>query len=213
MSAVALNIDGRRRSRSPLAGRTAYDGAPGRRPRQDRARPRRVGDLRRDRPVGADRARLRSAVDAHAVAALRRDDLYLLADPGGVPVRPGHRQQRRFAHRRPHRASAAGARLVPDAALRRDGLDLLHAHRVAAVLADQPVDQRDLGRHLVHLPARFRPRPVGDAARRRCSGAPASRSRSRRSRRGARIRRGWSAASTPRTRWAPSPAPSAAACC
>ncbi len=36
---------------------------------------------------GSDRARLRSRVDASAFAALRRDDVHVLADPGRVPGR------------------------------------------------------------------------------------------------------------------------------
>ena len=38
-------------------------------------------------------------LDAHAVAPLRRDGLHVLADPGGVPGRAWHRQQRRLGAR------------------------------------------------------------------------------------------------------------------
>ena len=46
----------------------------------------------------------------------------------------------RLGDRRAARAPARRARLVPDAAVRRDRLGGLHADAVAAVLADQPVD-------------------------------------------------------------------------
>ena len=51
--------------------------------------------------------------------------------------------------------------MVSDAALWRDGVDRLHAHAVAAVLADQSID---LHRSLVQLPARLRSLPLGGAA-------------------------------------------------
>jgi hypothetical protein len=138
--------------------------AGGRRPH--RTCERRVGDLRRHRPFRHDRSRLRGAVDADALAPVRRHDVYLLADPGCVPVRAWHREQHRVQHRRPLQPSAACARLVPDAAVCGDGMDVVHADRVAAVLADQSVHQHELGEDLVHLSARLRPRDVGDAARR-----------------------------------------------
>ena len=181
--------------------------------RQDRPRAGRVGDLRRDRPLGPHGARIRSAVDAHAVAALRRDHLHLLADPRRVPVRSRHRQQRRLRDRRPHGASAAGARLVPDAAVRRDGVDVVHADGVAAVLADQSVDQRRPPKASGTRSSSTSSARCGRCSRPRPCGARASRSPWPRSPRGARIRRAWSAASTPPTRSAPSPARSAAACC
>ena len=71
-------------------------------------RARSVERVRRDRAVGLTALAARGALDAHAVAAVRRDDLHLLADPRGVPGRPRHRQQRRLG---------AGAR--PGAAARR----------------------------------------------------------------------------------------------
>ncbi len=70
--------------------------------------------LRDDRALGSDGARVRGALDALAVAAVRRDHLHVLADPGRVPVRPGHRQQSRAPRlpaRRDTRAwRSAGAR-------------------------------------------------------------------------------------------------------
>ena len=48
------------------------------------------------RALRADGAGVRGAVDAHAVAALWRDGLHLLADSRGVPDRPWHRQQPGF---------------------------------------------------------------------------------------------------------------------
>ena len=80
-----------------------------------------------------------SDLDAHAVAAVRRDGLHLLADPRRVPARHRHRQQRRLGGGARHRAAAcwrsAGARCCCAARL----LDGVHADAVAAVLADQPV--------------------------------------------------------------------------
>ena len=85
---------------------------------------------------------VRGDLDAPAVAALRRHRLHLLADPRGVPRRPRHRQQRRRGARRATSRRRARARLVPAAAVRRDRLGGVRAHRVAAVLADQPVARR-----------------------------------------------------------------------
>ena len=68
--------------------------------------------------VRDDGAGGRSAVDAHAVAAVRCHDLYVLADPGGLSRRPRHRQQRRLDARAAPRPPAHGARLVPAAAVR-----------------------------------------------------------------------------------------------
>ena len=89
----------------------------------------------------------------------------------------------------------------------RDGVDGLHADAVAAVLADQSVD---LHRSLVQLPARSRALPLGGAAgrdpvgRELSAGARLGRDRRKGS------RRGWWAASMPRTRSARSSARSAA---
>ena len=77
-------------------------------------------------------------------------------------------------------AAAHRARLVPDAAVRRHLLGGLHVHAVAAVVAGQPV-ARD--QSLVQLPARSRRGRCGPSCRPRSCGAPASRSRSPRSRR------------------------------
>ena len=119
----------------------------------------------------------------------------------------GHRQQRRLGAGAQHGAAAPGAGLGADAARRRDRLGGLHAHAVAAVLADRSVD---VEQPLVHLPARSRALAVGDAAGRDPLGRqlPA----------GARLGRqrppgsgaGWSAASTPPTPSARSSARSAA---
>ena len=54
-----------------------------------------------------------------------------------------------------------GARLVPDAALRRDCLGGVHVHAVAAVVAGQSFARYE---PLVQLPARSRPHDVGRAA-------------------------------------------------
>ena len=81
---------------------------------------RRLGGLRRDRALRHDRAGVGGDLDAHAVAALRRDGLHLLADPRGVPLRHRHRQQRRLGAGAQPRAAAARARLGADAAVRRD---------------------------------------------------------------------------------------------
>src|SRR5947209_6911941 len=60
---------------------------------------RRVGDLRRHRPLRDDRARGRSDLDADSVAALRRHGLHVLADPRRLPHRVGYRQQPRRGDR------------------------------------------------------------------------------------------------------------------
>ena len=163
--------------------------------------------------LGIDRARLRSAVDAHAVAALRRHDLHVLADPRRLPVRSRHRQQHRLGDRRPRRhvpgSRSAGARCC--SAPRWRGRPTCSPSRCRTGRSirrsiDQPgiwfTFQLDFVRALwAMLPARD---PVG---RELPAGARVGRCRV------ARIRRGWSAASTRPTRSARSPAPSAAACC
>ena len=60
-----------------------------------------------------------------------------------------------------HGASAPGAGLGADAARRRDRLGRIHAHAVAAVLADRSLD---VEQPLVHVPARSGPLALGDAA-------------------------------------------------
>ena len=117
----------------------------------------------------------RGDLDAPALAAFRRHGLHLLADPRRVPARARHRQHDRRDARARRRVAAARARLVPAAAVRRDGVGRLRAHRVAAVLADQPVHRDDA---VVHAAARSGPLLVGRAARARCCGARAFRSRS-----------------------------------
>ena len=75
--------------------------------------PRRAGSaprLRCHRAVRHDGARRRGGLDAAAVAALRRHDVYVLVDPRGVPHGARHRQ----LHRR--RASRGGVR-IPACAL------------------------------------------------------------------------------------------------
>ena len=203
-SRVALNVVVALHRAACSRGRTPYE----RRRRSTAPRARRRagarGGLRRDRALGHDGARRRSDLDAAAVAALRRDGLHLLADPRGVPGRPRHRQQLGVGDRARRRASARRARLVPAAAVRARSRGRRTAHRVAAVLADQSRRSRrrrgshfqlDLVRCLwVVLPARD---PVG---RELPAGARGGR------RRAGRIRRGWSAASMPRTRSARSSA-------
>ena len=152
--------------------------------------------LRHDRAVGPDRALRRSDLDAAAVAAFRRHGLHLRADPGGVPRRPRHRQHRRRDDRARHRVAAARARLVPAAAVRRDRVGGVRAHRVAAVLADQSRTSRPRrGSRCSSIWCAA----SGSCCRARCSGARAFRWRSPRWRRPSRTRRGWPAASTPPT--------------
>ncbi len=95
-------------------------------------RSRAPGSRRSTSPIalsGHDGARGGSDLDAPAVAAVRRDGLHVLADPRGVPGRPRHRQQHRRDARARSVAAARGARLVPDAAVRRDGVGGLSARR------------------------------------------------------------------------------------
>ncbi len=167
------------------------------------------GRLRRHRAVGRHRARLPGGLDAPAVAAASAPPTYTFSlILARVPVRPGHRQQRRGGAGAQHHAAARGARLVPAGAVPGHGVGGVHAATdVAAVLADQPVDllaaesaiwfnfQLDLVRCLwVVLPgailwgASF---PAG-AGR---GGAAADRTWA-----------AWWAASTPPTPWAPSSA-------
>ena len=152
-----------------------------------------VGGLRRDRAVGHDRARRGGDLDAAAVAALRRDGLHVLADPRGVPLRPRHRQQPRLGDRAQHRAPARRARLVPDAAVRRDRLGGLHADatrcRTGRSTRRSPPTPGSTSSSISSAAS-------GSCCPARSSGARASRWRSPPSRRAARIRRGWSAAST-----------------
>ncbi len=126
------------------------------------ARPRRQPRLRRHLAVGSDGTRLRGSVDAAPVAAPRRDDLHVLADPRRVSRRSRHRQQRGLGRRAHHEESQARAGLVSDSALHWNGLDRLHAHSVDAILADQPLhfEQR-----MVPVRARSRPLCVCRAAR------------------------------------------------
>ena len=196
---VAVALHRARRSR----GRTTYAARRRSTVRGADARRGAVVGLRRDRAVGHDRAGGRSDLDAAAVAALRRHGLHLLADPRGVPVGLGIGSSVGSALARDVARPRVGARLVPAAAVRRDGVGGLHAHRVAAVLADQSVARDDA---VVHVPARSRALPVGRAAGRDPVGrelsAGAGGGRDARS----RIPAGWSAASTPPTRSARSSA-------
>ena len=130
-------------------------------PTGSRARARRRRGLRRDRAVGHDRARGRSDLDADPVAALRRDDLHVLADSGGVSRRPRDRQQPGFGDCAQRGAAARGAGVVSAAVVRRDCVDGARADAVAAVLADQSVD---FERPLVHDAARSGAMPLGGAA-------------------------------------------------
>ena len=116
-----------------------------------------VGDC----AVGHDGARRRGRVDAHPVAALRRDDVYVLADPGGVPRRPGRGQHDRVGAGAADRPSAPCARLVPAPAVRHHRVGRACDGELAAVLADQSValDQPDL-----QFPARSDARHLGAAA-------------------------------------------------
>ncbi len=174
--------------------------------------PRRRRDerLRRHRAVGHHGARRRSDLDAAALAALRRDDVHVLADSGRVPVRPRHRQQRRIG-------DGVAASTRPRVALGWCQLAAVRLHGVDGV-------RRSASRCRTGRSIR-RPRPIrgsicrstacarcSPCCRRRFSGAPASRSRWPPSPRAVRIRRGWSAASTPRTRSARSSDRSARAC-
>ena len=68
--------------------------------------PERGSRLRRDRAVRPDGACLRGHLDAPAVAALRRDGLHVLADSRRLSLRARHRQQPRRGHRAQHRTSA-----------------------------------------------------------------------------------------------------------
>ncbi len=117
--------------------------------------------LRRHRALGHDGARRRSDLDPDALAAVRRQHVYLLAHPGRLPVRARHRQQRRLGGGPAARAAAHRPRLVPGGALRLHGVGGVHAHAVAAVLAaqslghDQSVDQ---------FSGRCRPRALRGAA-------------------------------------------------
>ena len=129
----------RRRVGAPRCPRDALRGARGR-AREGRACAGRMGGLRRHRALRHDGARLAGHLDAHAVAAVRRDGLHLLADSGGVPLRPRDRQQPRLGAGARPRASAPRARLGADAAVRRDRLGGLHPRALAAVLADRSVD-------------------------------------------------------------------------
>ena len=118
-------------------------------------------------------------LDARAQPVVRRVHLHVFAHSRRVPDRSRHRQQHRVDRRQDRRTPAHRTRLVPAAERRRDGVERLHADGVAAVLAHQHVDH---DQHLVQLPARFRARLLGRAARARFCGARAFRSRSRRSR-------------------------------
>ena len=108
-------------------------------------------------------------------------------------------------------APARRARLVSDAAVRRDRVGGLHADGVAAVLADQPVDHRPMPGSTSSS--------ISSAASGSCCPAPILWGASfplalavgRIARPGSR--RGWSAASTRRTRSARSSARCAPACC
>ena len=135
--------------------------------RRRRAAERRLGHLRRHRHFRHDRAVGGSHLDAHPLAALRRHRLHLRADPRGVPLRPRHRQQRRLGAGAQHGAAAPGAGLGADAARGRHCLVGVHAHAVAAVLADRSVD---VEQPVVHVPARSGALAVGDAAGRHSLG-------------------------------------------
>ena len=166
------------------------------------------GGLRRDRAVGIDRAVARGALDPHAVAPLRSDDLHVLADPGGVPVR----------HRASAAASAPALARTLDASARRAGLvsSWRSAPRwrgpsyiVTESLPYWPINPSIVTDFLVSVSARSDARACSPCCRARSSGAPAFRWRWPRWRRATRIRRGWSAASMRPTRSAPSSARSA----
>ena len=104
-----------------VAARAPHEAAPiGTRRAEPGAGP--MGGLSGHRALGVDGARVRGAVDAHAVAALWRDGLHLLADPRGIPGRPRHWQQPGFG---------AGAR--SDAPARRAGV--VPARRSRAAMA------------------------------------------------------------------------------
>ena len=142
------------------------------------------------------------------VAALRGDDVHVLADPRRVPRRSRSRQQRRRDAGPRTGPPPRRARLVPARALRGDGVDGVDPHRFAAVLADQPVALRPTpgsSSSWISCAALFAVLPGID---------PVGHELSARARLGRHERRGsgagWSAASMPRTRSAPSSARSTA---
>ena len=176
--AVALNVAVVAFGRLAIAKR-ARRTQRGRRPRTGRARGRRRRAVYVTIALSGMTALAAEVhLDAHPVAALRRDHLHVLADSGGLPVRPRHRQQ-------PRRGDRAREPTRPRVALGWCQMLLCGAMAWAAYMLTQslpywPINPSISHRHLVQLPARPGPLPLGRAAGARFCGARASRWRWRR---------------------------------
>ena len=189
--------------RSPARGAASTESR-----RDGRRSARHRGGVRRDRPVGLQRAGGRGDLDAAARRLLFGGTVYtfsiiLAVFLVGLGIGSGAGSMLA----RDPRAPARGAGLVPGAAGRRDGLGGL---MLAESLPYWPINPSISSERLVQLPARYRPVRSGPCCPAPSSGAPASRWPWRRQRPGDRIRDGSSAACTPPTpsarssaRWPP----------
>ena len=157
---VAVGAERRRRRRSRCCSRasTPYDAVATRRRRRSSSRraPARGRSTSTIALSGMTALVGGGDLDAHAVAALRRDGLHVLADPRGVPVRPRHRQQHRLGDRR----AASRARASRSAGARCCCAARSRGRRTCCTqsLPYWPINPSIATEPLVQLPARSRPR-------------------------------------------------------